>query len=419
MSWLWRLLYSLAWYLALPLAFAYLWRRGARQPEYRRDWPERLGFYRQTVTGPVIWLHAVSVGETRAAQVLVNALRQRHPDHRIVLTQMTPTGRDTARQLFGDSVTVAYLPYDLPGAVGRFLRHFRPRFGVLMEMELWPNLLHGSADAGVPLYLVNARLSEKSLRGYQRVSGLVGPALARLAGVAAQGPRDAERLTSLGAKAVQVSGNIKFDFGLDSGLTELGLQWRQHMGERPVWAAACTREGEEALLLDALARQPLPEEVLLVLVPRHPQRFDEVANLLAQRGLRYLRRSQWQGDAAVPAQVQVLLGDSLGELAAYYAAVDLAFVGGSLVDLGSHSVIEPCAQGVPVLLGPSSFNFADAVAEAVALGAAQQCADADAVVAGVASLLAAPAARQGMAQAGLAFVAGHRGAVARVMTLLP
>ncbi len=416
---IWRALYTLAWYLALPLAFLYLWRRGRKQPDYRLHWAERLGRYPARPAGPLIWLHAVSVGETRAAAPLVQALRARHPGHHILLTQMTPTGRDTARQLFGDSVMVAYLPYDLPFAVRGFLRHFRPEFGVLMEMEIWPNLLHGAAAAQMPLYLLNARLSEKSLRGYRKVAKLVGPALATLAGIAAQGEDDAARLRALAAVQPRCTGNIKFDLSLDPELLALGQQWRRQFGTRPVWAAACTREGEESLLLNALARVALPADALLVLVPRHPQRFDEVAALLAQRGLGVLRRSAWDGQTPVAPEVQVLLGDSLGELAAYYAAVDLAFVGGSLLPLGCHSVIEPCAQGVPVVIGPSSYNFADAVREASALGALLQRQDADAVLVEVARLLADPTARQGMGEQGHAFVAQHRGAVARALALLP
>lgn len=416
---IWRWLYSLAWHLALPLAFAYLWRRGARQPDYRRDWAERLGRYGPRPAGKTIWLHAVSVGETRAALPLVQALQARHPEHRIVLSQMTPTGRDTARQLFGDSVTLAYLPYDLPWAVHGFLRHFRPEFGVLMEMEIWPNLLHGAQQAGVPLYLLNARLSDKSLRGYRRVRGLVGPALASLRGIAAQGEDDARRLRLLGAAAVEVCGNIKFDQAPDPALLVLGRQWRAQIGPRPVWVAACTREGEEVLLLDALRGAGLPPDSLCVLVPRHPQRFDEVAGLLAARGIRTLRRSQWPAGTALPADCAVLLGDSLGELAAYYAAADVAFVGGSLLPFGCHSVIEPCAVGLPVAIGPSSFNFADAVREAVALGAVSQHADAGALLHELASLLADGPARQRRAAAGLAFVGLHRGALARVLALLP
>ena len=415
-----RALYTLAWWLALPLAFLYLWRRGRKQPAYRADWAERLGRYPHSPAGPVIWLHAVSVGETRAAQPLVEALLAQYPGHTILLTQMTPTGRETARQLYGDRVRVAYLPYDLPFAVARFLRHFKPRLGVLMEMELWPNLIHSARDAGVPLYLINARLSARSARGYGRVRGLIMPALARFNGVLAQGQDDAARLAQLGAVQVTVAGNLKYDLAPPTDQIAEGKAWRTLWGAaRPVWAAACTRDGEEALLLDALPEANLPADALLVLVPRHPQRFDEVAALLEARGLRHVRRSRWDAQQPIPPDTQVVLGDSLGELACYYAACDVAFVGGSLLDFGCHSVIEPAAVGLPVVVGPSDFNFKDAVAEAVALGAAHQCPDTGAVLADVAALLGAPAQRQAMAQAAAALIAHHRGALARTLAALP
>ncbi|QDQ29273.1 3-deoxy-D-manno-octulosonic acid transferase [Chitinimonas arctica] len=412
---MWRRLYTLTWWLVLPLAFFYLWRRGGKQADYRRNWGERLGYYPARSPRPLIWLHAVSVGETRAAVGLVRALRLRHPDHGILLTQMTPTGRDTARQLFGDEIEVAYLPYDLPGAVDRFLRHFRPTFGVLLEMELWPNLIHGAAQQGVPLFLINARLSAKSLRGYRKVARLLRPALAKLAGVAAQSADDAERLAELGVAAPQVMGNLKFDFTPDPTQLAQGKVWRERFGDRPVWLAASTREGEEALLL----AKPLPADGLLILVPRHPQRFDEVANLLAQHQLAYVRRSQWDGERPLPPGTQVLLGDSMGEMAAWFAAADVAFVGGSLLDFGCHSVIEPCAQGVPVLVGPSSYNFAEAVSEAVSVGAARQLADVATLMTTLTALLADPAERDRMGEAGRAFVAAHRGALARAQEMLP
>jgi 3-deoxy-D-manno-octulosonic-acid transferase len=416
---IWRWAYSLGWYLGLPLAFAYLWRRGSKQPAYRLNWPERLGIYPARLPGPLIWLHAVSVGETRAALPLVQALRARHPDHAIVLTHMTPTGRETAAELFGDTVTSVYLPYDLPHAVAAFLRHFQPRFGVLMEMEIWPNLLHAARQRGIPMYLVNARLSTRSAAGYRKASGLLRPALASFAAIAAQGESDAQRLAELGATRPQLTGNIKFDFVPDAALVQQGVEWRHRIGTRPVWVAASTREGEEALLLDAQIGAALPTDSLLILVPRHPQRFDEVAALLTARGLRFLRRSAWREGDMLGGDIQVLLGDSMGELPAYYGAGDVAVMGGSLLDFGSHSVIEPCAQALPVVLGPSSFNFADAVREAVALGAARQRSNAPAVMVEVASLLGRPDERQAMGKAGLAFVQHHRGAVARVLQLLP
>ncbi|WP_374350537.1 lipid IV(A) 3-deoxy-D-manno-octulosonic acid transferase [Chitinimonas sp.] len=416
---MWRRLYGLLWYAVLPLAFAYLWRRGIKQPDYRLHWRERLGFYPQRPAGPLIWLHAVSVGETRAALPIVRALQERYPQHRILLTQMTPTGRDTARSLYGDTVLLAYLPYDVPAAAARFLRHFQPEFGVLMEMEIWPNLLHAAKRRGLPVYLVNARLSARSADGYRKVAALVRPALASLAGVAAQGTADAARLQSLGAAAPLICGNIKFDFAIDTELQALGRHWRKQIGDRPVWIAASTREGEEVLLLDALAGASLPENALLILVPRHPQRFDEVARLLAMRDIPYLRRSHWSGETPVPAQTAVLLGDSMGEMAAYLAAADVAVMGGSLLDYGCQSPIEPCAQGLPVLVGPSTFNFSDAVADAVAGGAARQSDDVQGVLADLRHLLNDAATRHSMGQAGMAFVQQHRGALARVMALLP
>lgn len=415
----WRWLYSLAWWLVLPIAFGYLWRRGSKQPAYRQDWSERLGRYPHAVVAPTIWLHAVSVGETRAAVDLIHALQARHPDHRIVLTQMTPTGRETAIALLGDRVQVAYLPYDVPFAVRRFLKHFRPRFGVLLEMELWPNLIHVANQQGVPLYLVNARLSARSFKGYRRVGGLIRPALASVAAIGAQSVDDAHRLRQLGAKSVVVTGNLKFDFAPDARLIALGTQWRTHLGGRPIWLAASTREGEEALLLAALQAHPLAEQALLILVPRHPQRFDEVEALLSAQRWRYAKRSNWQGNVPLPAGTQILLGDSMGEMAAWFACADIAFVGGSLLDFGCHSVIEPCSQGVPVIVGRSTYNFAEAVQQAMAQGAVQQVNGADKLVTLAAELLEAAPKRAMMRQAGLDFVATHRGAVGRTMELLP
>lgn len=416
---IWRWLYSLLFYLLTPLLLLYLWRRGARQPAYRHGWAQRFGYYHEHIAQPLIWLHAVSVGETRAAAPLVEALLARYPQHRILLTQMTPTGRETAQALFGGRVSVAYLPYDQPTAVARFFRHYRPVLGVLLETELWPNLLHGAAVARVPLFLLNGRLSEKSLRGYLRFQRLIAPALRQLHLIAAQHADDATRLAQLAQlplSAIQVMGNMKFDFALPIDAIAQGKHWRTVLAPgRPVLVAGCTREGEEVQLLDALGE--LPESVLLVLVPRHPQRFDDVAKLLAERHIAFQRRSSWDEKRQAPT-LRVLLGDSLGELAAYYAMGDIAFVGGSLVDLGSHSLIEPCAQGVPVLIGPSTFNFADAAREALAAGAARQVGSAQAMYRETVRLLAAPDERRRMAAAGLHFVGLHSGAVARALLLI-
>src|SRR5574343_1904570 len=273
-----RLGYSLLLYLITPLIWLRLLWRGRKQPEYLQNLGERYGFYSQSAPDKLIWVHAVSVGETRAAQPLIEGLQARWPDHRILLTGMTPTGRAAGREVYGDKVIQAYLPYDYPGAVGRFYRHFAPAFGVLMETEIWPNLLLGARCAGVPVVLANARLSVRSARGYSRFRGLVGPAFAALSGVAAQTRGDAERLAGLGVRRVEVCGNLKFDVVPASEKIALGQQWRDAVGNRPVWLAASTREGEEEPVLEAW-RQVQPGGALLVLVPRHPQRFDEVAGL--------------------------------------------------------------------------------------------------------------------------------------------
>ncbi len=399
----------------IPFALLHLAWRARRQPAYLEHVGERFGLQSAPGPGPWLWVHAVSVGETRAAQPLVAALLAQHPDHGVLLTHGTPTGRETGKQLFGDRVARAYLPYDLPWAVNRFLRAWRPRAGVLMETELWPELIARAGRAGIPMLLVNARLSERSARGYGRVGSLTRDALRGLAVVAAQGPDDAARLTALGARHVAVMGNLKFDVTPDVARIALGRTLRDRFGPgRAVWLAASTREGEEAIVLDALASMPDPG-ALLVLVPRHPQRFDEVARLVEARGFTLERRS---GNAPVAASTQVVLGDSMGEMFAYFGAADIAFVGGSLVPTGGQNLIEACAVGTPVLIGPHTFNFADATEAAIRAGAALRVSDAQGLARAVAHLLADDAARASMGKAGVAFAAEHRGATERVLKLL-
>jgi 3-deoxy-D-manno-octulosonic-acid transferase len=411
-----RALYTAALHLALPLLPLRLWWRGRKEPGYRADVGQRFGRYGspRADARPLIWIHAVSLGETRAAQPLVVALRQRYPDHALLVTHMTATGRATAADLYGALATLAFLPYDFPWAVRRFLDHFRPALGILMETELWPNLVRECRARGVPVLLANARLSEKSARGYARIGALARETVAALAAVGAQSDADAARLAALGAREVGVTGNLKFDIAPDPALVERGRELRRLFGERPVLLAASTREGEEALLLDALARAPLAG-ALVAIVPRHPQRFDDVAALLRGRGLAFARRSE---AGAVPAGCGYLLGDSMGELTAYYAAADVAFVGGSLAPFGAQNLIEACAVGAPVLIGPSTFNFAQAAAEAIAAGAAIQVADADRLVREAARLLVDADARQRMGEAGKRFCAAHRGATERTLALV-
>lgn len=409
-----RLAYRLLLWLLLPYSLLHLWWRGRRQPEYRQHLGERFGRYAQHSNKPLIWLHTVSVGETRAAATLVRTLREQHPNHQILLTHMTPTGRATSKQLFGDEVLRVYLPYDYPFAVRRFLRHFHPQIGVLLETEVWPNLIQECHAAHLPLLLLNARLSEKSARRYARFPRLTHDALHALHLIAAQTEADATRLSALCGRSIPVMGNLKFDLAPPAAQLEVGTSLRTAFGSRPVFLAASTREGEEALLLDAWCRVDVGD-ALLVIVPRHPQRFDEVAALIAARGLSCQRRS---GDTPVAADTRVLLGDSMGELFAYYAACDVAFIGGSLLPFGGQNLIEAAACGKPVLLGPHTYNFAEASAQALAQGAARRCADAQEVIAQGVRLLADADERQHMGAAGLAFVAANQGATARAAGLI-
>jgi 3-deoxy-D-manno-octulosonic-acid transferase len=412
-----RALYTLAWYVALPLIPLRLWWRGRREAGYRAHLGERFGRHPGVrPTADVYWIHAVSVGETRAAAPLIERLAREHPDARILLTCMTAAGREAGASLYGDRVVQAWLPYDLPFAVRAFLDHFKPRAGLLVETELWPNLVHEAAARRIPLFLVNARLSERSARGYARVRSLSRPMLAALSGVAAQTEDDAARLARLGARDVVVTGNLKFDLDVPDAMRERGAALRARFGSgRPVWLAASTREGEEALLLDAMARAALPDDALLLLVPRHPRRFDEVEALVRSRGFDVARRS---GDAPVTAKTRVVLGDTMGEMLAYCAASDVAFVGGSLLPLGGQNLIEPIALGVPALVGPHTFNFAEVSGRAIAAGAARRVADADALLAEVGALLHHRAARERMRDAALAFHAAHRGAAGRLWAFL-
>lgn len=415
-----RWLYTVLLTLGTPLILLRLLWRSRRQPAYRRHWGERFGSYRAIPAAPLLWVHAVSVGETRAAQPLLQALLARYPEHHLLLTGMTPTGRDTAEQVFvalgplaATRVHYAYLPYDFPWAVWRFFSHFRPQLGILMETELWPNLLAGATKNKTPVVLANARLSLRSARGYRRFAALARPALAALSAIAAQTSADAQRLLALGARQVTVCGNLKFDVPLSEEQQELGKQWRAALGERPVWLAASTREGEEALVLDALKQLTVPG-LLLLLVPRHPQRFDEVATMVEARGLFCGRRS-----LGLPSQdTQVWLGDSMGEMAAYYACADLALIGGSLLPFGGQNLIEAAACGCPVLVGPHTFNFSQAADDAVAEGAALRLGGTEELADAVAALLADQTKRRTMQGAALRFAAAHRGATERTLFLV-
>ena len=419
-----RAIYSLAWLAGTPFAMLYLLWRGRRQPAYRRHWAERFGRGQPNPDpAPVIWIHAVSVGETRAAQPLVEALLERYPQHRLLLTHMTPTGRETGRELYVEPysprVTQAYLPYDLPAFVRGFLGRYRPVLGLILETELWPNLVHESAAAGVPLVIVNARLSDKSLARGLAYRALLAPALGGLSLVLAQNDQDAARMRRLGPVNVQVAGNLKFDVLPRAALLELGASWRHRIG-RPVVVLASSREGEEALVLRAWQNLQPKEEAgnrpILVIVPRHPQRFAQVRAQMEQTGLGLVDRAAFDQPATrAEAGAGLVLGDSMGEMPAWYAMADVVIMGGSLLAFGGQNLIEACACGAPVVLGPSTYNFELPATQALSVGAARQVQDADAAVAAALALLADGAGLGQMQQAALAFAASHRGATANTL----
>ena len=408
-----RALYQLLLWLTLPLIPLRLLLRGFKERGYWHHIHERFGLMGTLPRNPV-WMHAVSVGEARAAAPLVEKFLAQTPAPPVLMTCMTPAGRATLEQLFGDRVTVRYLPYDLSSAMYLFLRQAQPRVGIIMETELWPNLVQGSQRLGVKLFLVNARLSERSARGYRKLAALARATLGGFEAVAAQTQGDAARLTELGAHSVTVSGNLKFDIDPPADKLELGRIFRERIGNRPVWLVASTRDGEERLVLDAFAKSA-PPEALLVLVPRHLQRFDEVAALAKNGGLSLQRRS---ANEPVLASTRVWLGDSLGEMFAYYAAADCALIGGSLLPYGGQNLIEACAVGCPVILGPHTENFKQAAEDAIAQGAALRVNDAGSWAREAMRLTQNVAARHQMGEAGKAFTATHKGATERVWALL-
>ena len=428
-----RVLYCTLWFVATPVIAGYLLWRSRRQPAYRSGWAERfLGHYACRPSSRCIWLHAVSVGETRAAVPLVEALQARYPGVAILVTNMTPTGRETASGLFGDRVEHAYLAYDYPHAVAAFFRHWRPLVGIVMETEVWPNLMQAAARAGTPMLLGNARLSAKSLVAARRWPALMRPAVRRFERILAQTDADAKRFAILAqsefdpvARASIVTvGNVKFDSDVPPPQRERAARFREWLAApadaRPtrVFLFASTRDGEEAGIFDAWRRHGVASDdarVVLVVVPRHPQRFDRVAEEARARGLVVQRRSD---ERAIAADVQVWLGDSMGELWAYYLAADLAYVGGSIVPLGGQNLIEAAAAGCPILIGRNTFNFTAASDEAVRAGAAVRVDDFDAlIVTGLA--IAGDAGRRGrMAEAGRTFAASHRGATERSLAII-
>lgn len=415
-----RILYLLAVYLTAPIISAvFLWR-GIRDRSYWQNFSERFGFGARPAPHG-IWLHAVSVGEVQACAPLVIALSRRHPQLPLTVTTFTPTGAARARALVGHLATVRYVPYDLPGAVRRFLRRVDPQLAVIFETELWPNLYRECRRQRVPLVLASARISERSLGRYRRLGALITDAVSGAALVAAQGEGDAARFRALGAPAdsTHVTGNLKFDFELPEGVAERGRQLRSAYARgRPMWVAGSTREGEEAAVLEAhgqvLAAHP---RALVAIAPRHPARFAEVAQQLTQAGVPFIRRSEGEG-ADLGDDVPVLLLDSLGELLDFYAAADVAFVGGSLVPIGGHNLLEPASLGIPVLTGPHNFNAPDVAQLLIARGAATVVHNAGELGAAVSALLANASERERIGALGRACVEGSRGALGRLLELI-
>ncbi|MGP8034173.1 MAG: lipid IV(A) 3-deoxy-D-manno-octulosonic acid transferase [Steroidobacteraceae bacterium] len=415
-----RFLYLLAVYLTAPIISAVLLWRGIRDRSYWHNFSERFGLGPR-VAPHGVWLHAVSVGEVQACAPLVVALSRRHPQLPLTVTTFTPTGAARARALIGHIATVRYVPYDLPGAVRRFLKRVEPQLAVIFETELWPNLYRECGRRRVPLVLASARISQRSLGRYRRLGALFTDAVSTAAIVAAQAEGDAERFRALGAApaSTHVTGNLKFDFELPEGLEERGRRLRAaYAPGRAMWVAGSTHEGEEAAVLAAQRQvRAAHTDALVAIAPRHPARFAAVAEQLGKAGVAFVRRSDGEG-ARGAAAAEVLLLDSLGELLEFYAAGDVAFVGGSLVPVGGHNLLEPAALGLPVLTGPNNFNGPEVAQLLISRGAAQVVHNPQQLGAAVSSLLADDAERERIGALGRDSVAASRGALARLLELI-
>jgi len=415
-----RLLYTVLFYLALPFILGRLWWRGLKAPAYRERWLERLGFFKpkNKMSTQPLWIHAVSVGETLAIVPLVKLIQARYPDIPIVMTTMTPTGAERVKASFADTVTHYYCPYDLPCALRRFIKKLNPRACVIVETELWPNLVNSCAHSGIPLLVANARLSERSARGYTRFSTLARQMLEQINMIAVQNEIDGQRFLDLGlpSRSMSVTGSIKFDVKAPEGSERLAYALRQMWGEsRKVLIGASTHEGEESELI-AVYQQLLSDypDLLLVVVPRHPERFDRVAELIKQAGLKLARRSLGQQPES---RTQVYLGDTMGELMKLLAAADIAFVGGSLVERGGHNPLEPAVLKKPVIMGPHYFNFqliCDSLQQA---GGLTVVSDADGLAGELRRLLDDTERLSSQGQAGYQFVMQNQGALEKLYAL--
>ncbi|GFM76385.1 3-deoxy-D-manno-octulosonic acid transferase [Pseudomonas cichorii] len=414
-----RTLYTLLFHLGLPLVALRLWLRARKAPAYRQRIGERFAIDLPAMQRGGIWVHAVSVGESIAAAPMIRALLAQYPALPMTVTCMTPTGSERIKAMFANEPRIqhCYLPYDLPWAAGRFLDHVQPRLGIIMETELWPNHIHQCAKRNIPVVLANARLSERSARGYARFAGLTRPMLAAMSWFAVQTEAEAQRFRDLGARpeCVTVTGSIKFDLSIDPQLLERAAQLREQWQamHRPVWIAASTHAGEDESVL-AAHRQVLRgyPEALLILVPRHPERFDSVHDLCRQTGFTTVRRSSGQ---PVTPDTSVLLGDTMGELLFLYALADNAFVGGSLVPNGGHNLLEPAALAKPVLSGPHLFNFLEIAALLRQAGALEEVSDSAALAVAVQRLFGQPKLAQTMADAGTGVMKANQGALQRLL----
>lgn len=417
-----KLLYTILFYIALPLILVRLCWRGICSPSYWQRWPERFG--RSTLLSdqtPVIWIHAVSVGEAEATRPLVKTLLSDYPQHHILITTMTPTGSARVRLLYGDtdSISHCYLPYDVSFAVKRFLKRTHPQFGIIMETEIWPMMLLTCQQLNIPLVLANARMSERSVKGYARFSAFSKTVLQSINFIAAQTEDDRQRFKQLGAdiKKIHAIGNLKYEISLPVSLLEQATAMRAIWGShRPIWIAASTHQGEEAMVLNA-ARQVSSacSDLLLIIVPRHPERFDKVTALSQKAGFKTLRRSEHR---PCPSDVQVLVVDTMGELPLFYAASDLAFVGGSLVPVGGHNILEPAALGRPIITGPHYFNFNDITEQFIDADAAILVNSTEELAEVVIKQLKNAPQRAKMGKAALKLIANSQGATKRLVNLI-